>query len=362
MFRVDKTEVKGTMQGAQVQLLMFIAGGQNNVVDKDVDEPSVQDLALNVDNVFQADECDAFDSDIDEAPTAQTMFMANLSSADHVYGPSYDSDILSEVHDHGNYQDAICELHGVHEMHDNVQPNYLVDSYTRYTSDSNMILNNREVHLDYLKHLKESIATLREIVKEARAVRPLDISLASACLYTKHSQMLVEYLVGTCLKDFSKRDTKQATTPLNRKKQVTFENQCHTDRPLVFGLRLLNTYDRGSLTAQEFYEKFIETVRFRNDHFGAIMGYGDYVIGDNVIFRVYYVEGLGHNIFSIGKFCDSDLEVTFRKHSCYIRDTHGVELIKGSHGFNLYTISVEDMLKSSPIFLLSKASKNKSWF
>nr|GEZ51773.1 hypothetical protein [Tanacetum cinerariifolium] len=47
--------------------------------------------------------------------------------------------------------------------------------------------NNREVHLDYLKHLKESVATLREIVEEARVERPLDRSLASACLYTKHS-------------------------------------------------------------------------------------------------------------------------------------------------------------------------------
>ncbi|GJV91124.1 integrase, catalytic region, zinc finger, CCHC-type containing protein [Tanacetum coccineum] len=108
-------------------------------------------------------------------------------------------------------------------------------------------------------------------------------------------------------------------------------------------------------------KKFIRTVRFRNDHFGAIMGYGDYVIGDNVISRVYYVEGLGHNLFSIEQFCDSDLEVAFRKHSCYVCDTDGVELIKGSRGSNLYTISVEDMMKSSPICLLSKASKNKSW-
>ncbi|GJZ37092.1 hypothetical protein Tco_0583283 [Tanacetum coccineum] len=91
------------------------------------------------------------------------------------------------------------------------------------------------------------------------------------------------------------------------------------------------------------------------------MGYEDYVIGDSVISRVYYVEGLGHNLFSVGQFCDSDLEVAFRKHSCYVRDTDGVELIKGSHGSNLYTISVEDMMKSSPIFSLSKASKNKSW-
>ncbi|GJY53123.1 hypothetical protein Tco_0444787 [Tanacetum coccineum] len=99
--------------------LLFIAGGQDNDVDEDVDEQPVQDLALNVDNVFQADDCDAFDSDVYEAPTAQTMFMANLLSADPVYdevSPSYDSDILSEVPDHDNYQDAVCEHHGVHEM------------------------------------------------------------------------------------------------------------------------------------------------------------------------------------------------------------------------------------------------------
>ncbi|GKD80392.1 ribonuclease H-like domain-containing protein, partial [Tanacetum coccineum] len=89
--------------------------------------------------------------------------------------------------------------------------------------------------------------------------------------------------------------------------------------------------------------------------------YEDYVIGDSVISRVYYVEGLGHNLFSVGKFCDSDLEVAFRIHSCYVRDVDGVELLKGSHGLNLYTIFVEEMMKSSSTCLLSKASKNKSW-
>ncbi|GKA04419.1 retrovirus-related pol polyprotein from transposon TNT 1-94 [Tanacetum coccineum] len=117
--------------------------------------------------------------------------------------------------------------------------------------------------------------------------------------------------------------------------------------------------DRSRL--RNFVKKFIETVRFGNDHFGAIMGYGDYVIGDSVISRVYYVEGLGHNLLSIRQFCNSDLEVAFMKHSCYVRDTDGVKFIKGSRGSNLYTISVEDMMKSSPICLLSKASKNKSW-
>ncbi|GKB13633.1 integrase, catalytic region, zinc finger, CCHC-type containing protein, partial [Tanacetum coccineum] len=119
------------------------------------------------------------------------------------------------------------------------------------------------------------------------------------------------------------------------------------------------TGDRSRL--KNFVKKFIGTVRFGNDHFGAIMGYGDYVIGNSVISRVYYVEGLGHNLFSVGQFCDSDLEVAFRKHTCFVRDLDGVDLIKGSHGTNLYTISVEDMMRSSPIRLLSKASKNKSW-
>ncbi|GKC62192.1 integrase, catalytic region, zinc finger, CCHC-type containing protein [Tanacetum coccineum] len=119
------------------------------------------------------------------------------------------------------------------------------------------------------------------------------------------------------------------------------------------------TGDRSRL--RNFVNKFIGTVRLGNDHFGVIMGYRDYVIGDSVISRVYYVKGLGHNLFYVRQFCDSDLEVAFRKHSCFVRDTDGVELIKGSRGSNLYTISVEDMMNSYPICLLSTASKNKSW-
>ncbi|GKE96064.1 hypothetical protein Tco_1580919 [Tanacetum coccineum] len=122
--------------------LLFIAGGQDNAGDEDVDEQHVQDLALNVDNLFQADDCNAFDSDVDKAPMAPTMFMANLPSANPVYDeadPSYDSDTLSDVHDHDHYQDVVCKHHEEHEMHDDVQPNYVLDSHVDYTSDSNMI-------------------------------------------------------------------------------------------------------------------------------------------------------------------------------------------------------------------------------
>ncbi|GKA77223.1 retrovirus-related pol polyprotein from transposon TNT 1-94 [Tanacetum coccineum] len=448
-----------------------------------------------------------------------------------------------------------------------------------------------------------SVETLREIVEEAKVERPLDRSLESACLYTKHYQELLEYVIGTCLKDFNNQDKKHVSTPLTRKKQVTFEDQCETsnnntykhveqlniqktnvhvipstgvnsctdasgskpmsntkknriwpaksvnkkkveehprtnksslkntnrvdssisskrtvinlnshyvcktcNKCLIFenhdmcvvnylhsvnaspyvknvvckvkkvwkpkqvkqvwkttrkvltnvgyqwkpmgriltlgeqcpltrltksnvlpvqqtenvstsktiitkklsntSQKLLTSYQRRNkqykaiptsiptltmnqaidtsmqtdvvqivpwyldsgyskhmtgdrLRLRNFMKKFI--VRFGNDHFGAIMGYGDYVIGDSAISKVYYMEGMGHNMFSIEQYCDSNLEVAFRKHSCYVRDTDRVELIKGSHGSNLYTISVEDMMKSSLICLLSTASKNKSW-
>ncbi|GKB93883.1 retrovirus-related pol polyprotein from transposon TNT 1-94 [Tanacetum coccineum] len=79
---------------------------------------------------------------------------------------------------------------------------------------------------------------------------------------------------------------------------------------------------------KNFVKKFIGTVRFRNDHFGAIMGYGDYVYGDSVISRVYYVEGLGHNLFSVGQFCDSDLEIAQESILAFVRDMNDVGLIK----------------------------------
>ncbi|GKC13329.1 hypothetical protein Tco_1010111 [Tanacetum coccineum] len=124
---------------------------------------TVQDLALNVDNVFLADDYDAFDSYVDEAPRAQTMFMANPSSADPVYdevGLSYDSDILSKVHDHDHYQDAVCEHHEEHEMHDDVQPNYVVYSHADYTIDSNMIPYDQYVKDNAVPVVKSNVSSV----------------------------------------------------------------------------------------------------------------------------------------------------------------------------------------------------------
>ncbi|GJZ53374.1 retrovirus-related pol polyprotein from transposon TNT 1-94, partial [Tanacetum coccineum] len=72
-----------------------------------------------------------------------------------------------------------------------------------------------------------------------------------------------------------------------------------------------------------FVSKFLGTVRFGNDQIAKIMGYDDYQLGNVIISRVYYVEGLGHNLFSVGQFCDSDLDVAFRKHTCYVQNLKG---------------------------------------
>nr|GEV90111.1 integrase, catalytic region, zinc finger, CCHC-type, peptidase aspartic, catalytic [Tanacetum cinerariifolium] len=76
-----------------------------------------------------------------------------------------------------------------------------------------------------------------------------------------------------------------------------------------------------------FVEKFLETVRFGNNDFAVIAGYGDVVIGSMTIKKVYYVEGLGHNLFSVGQFCDKGLESTFRKSTCFVRNENGVDLL-----------------------------------
>ncbi|GJY56623.1 integrase, catalytic region, zinc finger, CCHC-type containing protein [Tanacetum coccineum] len=110
-------------------------------------ENDAKDLALNVDHIFEADQCDAFDSDVDEAPNIQTMFMVNLSSEDPIYdeaGPSYDSNTPFEVQDHDTCLDHLDEYHEVHKMQNNVQHNYFVDSDAEYASDT-MICNEKGV-------------------------------------------------------------------------------------------------------------------------------------------------------------------------------------------------------------------------
>ncbi|GJZ37913.1 retrovirus-related pol polyprotein from transposon TNT 1-94 [Tanacetum coccineum] len=191
--------------------------------------------------------------------------------------------------------------------------------------------------------------TLREIVEEARVEKLLDRSLASACLYTKQYQELLEYKIkktnepvipsrrvkGATAASGRRNTKKDRTLPAKSDKQkwkstgrkFTLGEQCpltrkkaiSTDTPITVVTQSID--DSVKLTVVQivlwyldsgcskhmtgnrsrlmnFVKKFIRTVRFGNDYFGAIMGYEDYVIADSMISRVYYVEGLGHTDFT----------------------------------------------------------------
>ncbi|GJX78067.1 retrovirus-related pol polyprotein from transposon TNT 1-94 [Tanacetum coccineum] len=110
-----------------------------------------------------------------------------------------------------------------------------------------------------------------------------------------------------------------------------------------------------------FVEKFLGTMKFGNDQIAPILGYQDLIQGNITIKRVYYVEGLNHNLFSVGQFCDADLEVAFRKSTCYVRDLKGNDLLTGSRRSDLYSITLQDITYPNLICLMAKATSSQAW-
>ncbi|GJW63375.1 retrovirus-related pol polyprotein from transposon TNT 1-94 [Tanacetum coccineum] len=107
--------------------------------------------------------------------------------------------------------------------------------------------------------------------------------------------------------------------------------------------------------------KFLGTVKFKNEQIAPILGYGDLVQGKITIKRVYYVEGLNYNLFFVSQFCDVDLEVAFQKSTCYIHNLKGNDLLTGSHGTDLYPITLQDTTTPNPICLMAKATSSQAW-
>nr|GEW42776.1 retrovirus-related Pol polyprotein from transposon TNT 1-94 [Tanacetum cinerariifolium] len=108
-------------------------------------------------------------------------------------------------------------------------------------------------------------------------------------------------------------------------------------------------------------DKLKGTVKFENDKITPILGYGDLVQGNVTIKRVYYIEGLNNNLFSVGQVYDADLEVSFWKSTCYIRDLKGNDLLTCSRGIVLYLITLQDTSTPNPICLMAKASSSHAW-
>ncbi|GJT85276.1 retrovirus-related pol polyprotein from transposon TNT 1-94 [Tanacetum coccineum] len=191
--------------------------------------------------------------------------------------------------------------------------------------------NNRVVHRDYLKFTKEHVATLQELLEESRALKLLDEHIGHASKFVERIQNY----------KYCNANVKNVALSKNSDTIFLSCNEClfsaNHDACVVQYLKKMQKCKVAKSVKQEVKSEWKPTGR---------------------IFRTV---GLGHNLFSVGQFYDSGLEVAFRKHTCFVRNLEGVDLLSGSRGYNLYTISMADMMKSSPICLLSKASKMKSW-
>ncbi|GKA52825.1 retrovirus-related pol polyprotein from transposon TNT 1-94 [Tanacetum coccineum] len=275
------------------------------------------------------------------------------------------------------------------------------------------VLKNKDAHLEYIKHSREHADILQEIVKSARALSPLDSNLDSACKYVQRIQEVLVYIRDTCPcltrpseklvavtpknKDKKVRFTDPVTSSRNTQKQVDSHKPKASNQPLLHSTGVIgSTGASGSMpTSNTKNDKILQSPRRTFTIVGnkcpltrftstkvvplketttksvvtptqGLMVYSrrpkaPKSIGNVTISKVYYVEGLGHNLFSVGQFCDSDLEVAFCKHICFVRKLKGDDLLTGSRGNNLYTLSIGDIMKSSLICLLSKDFKTKSW-
>ncbi|KAJ9551848.1 hypothetical protein OSB04_015893 [Centaurea solstitialis] len=109
-----------------------------------------------------------------------------------------------------------------------------------------------------------------------------------------------------------------------------------------------------------YREEYGGSVKFGNNELSPVVGHGDIVCKDITINNVAHVEGLNHNLFSIGKFCDKDLEVNFNKRRCAVRTEWGRELLVGTRKTNLYTIKLRHMLAKKSQCLITKKSSHQS--
>ncbi|KAI3735782.1 hypothetical protein L6452_15295 [Arctium lappa] len=147
------------------------------------------------------------------------------------------------------------------------------------------------------------------------------------------------------------------------------DTNCSTNNDSVSDTRHMCYLDLGRskhMTGQKdilsnYTEKFCGNVRFGNYPFSPILGYRDVVQENVTIKKVSYVEGLGHNLFNIGQFCDKDLEVNFKAKRCCVRKEDGKELLVGTRKSNLYTINLSNVKTDNEVCLLSKASMKQSW-
>ncbi|GJX78613.1 retrovirus-related pol polyprotein from transposon TNT 1-94 [Tanacetum coccineum] len=403
--------------GRMVQYLdeeqsLFLAREQVTNFDEDVDNSPENDLALNVDHVFEADECDAFDYDVDEGPITQTMFMTKSTIGDRIYDdrpwPSYVTRITPfEVQDpdtfvnhlyyysiHGQYwktrrswctnlkehfvgvQTALFKEVKVMEeifdqMNNEVDKNN-VDKQCAKIVKKNLLIENENLIANCLStqllgDMKNQFLNLEVDMSKKKQVTHSDKPGTSSSNTQKHEmhqkvqQTNIPVIPSTGVNNigYQWRPTGKKfalgemcpLTKLSVKCSTLSANQ--QDPNKNWGTKIPNSLNSTVFKCKSYRSSFgIWTQAVQNIR-------REIVQSSRILWKSSSRQSnLGMILGAImGQFCDSDLEVAFRKHTCFVRDINGADLLKGSRSTNLYTISIDDMMKSSPICLLSKASK-----
>ncbi|GJR46740.1 hypothetical protein Tco_1314843 [Tanacetum coccineum] len=179
----------------------------------------------------------------------------------------------------------------------------------RKVKGKSLVDNNVLNHPSDLELHQEEAAVLRDLVDHIKANYPLDLllesALGNACPLTRIT-ITTEVLLRKSSALDNKTPKPVATLVYSRKPRKS-KTSAHVNNYKVVQIVLWYldsncskhmTGDRSQLT--NFVSKFLGTVKFGNDHVAKTMGYEDYQIGNVTISRVYYVKGLGHNLFSVG--------------------------------------------------------------
>ncbi|GJZ45603.1 hypothetical protein Tco_0593199 [Tanacetum coccineum] len=247
---------------------LFLAGEQVTNADDDVDDSTENDLALNVDHIFEADECDAFDSDVNEGPTSQV----SLTSEDLIYDearPSYDSNDPFEIHGK-RYVDETLE------------------DQVSYVNDRSCVPYNA---LDVTALVEQNDCYKVELEK-GQTILLKEHHIGYQWRPTGKKLTLGKLNCGSQWRPTGKKFALGEMCHLPK-----LSVKCRTGHALVSGLRLLSkTYDGESFKAHEFCGKVHRVSQIGDDHLGI---YGLWMImlgGQCDLRRVYYVEGLDTSI------------------------------------------------------------------
>ncbi|GJS35930.1 retrovirus-related pol polyprotein from transposon TNT 1-94 [Tanacetum coccineum] len=265
-----------------------------------------QTTILNND-AFQTKDLNAYDSDCDDVSNAQAVLMANLSN--------YGSDIISEL----SYKLKTLKEH-IKSMQEN-------DKEEKVKQDMDEI-ETINIELEHSKNVLDNGTIITNATTIAPRMFKLDFDPLAPRLL-KNRDAHIDYL----------KYTQEQANVLWR-----IVEQAKAKQPLD------NALDFACKHAKRIQELLV----YVQDTCPNANKPSEKLVVQIVLWTMT-------QLVSVRQFCDSDLEVSFRKHTCFIRNLDGVNLLSGSRDTNLYTISLDDILKTSSICLLSKASKTKSW-